>query len=156
MSRLLRFLVLIGFVMVLAACGGASSNGGSDASGDSGSNGDSGASSVPAGDDPAAVALALLAAVYNNDQDAFASVSCAELQAGMDAFAGVQLPGDGTFDVSGLQAEVANQTDNQAEITVTGSVKLTLTVGGQTTTTDVDINTITLTLKNENGWKYCG
>ncbi len=156
MSRLLRFFVLIGFVMALAACGGASSSGGGDASGDSSSNGDSGASSVPAGDDPAAVALALLAAVYNNDQDAFAALSCAELQAGMDAFAGVQLPGDGTFDVSGLQAEVTSQDDSQAEITLTGLVKLILTVGGQATTTDVDINTITITLKNENGWKYCG
>lgn len=151
--------VLVILVMVLAACGG-SGDATAAPSGDSGSGGDSGAASGSPEDAALGFVNALLT---GGDTTAFLCSSAADamsqysqgVQQALEALSAAG--GEITVDTSGLSATSANADADSADVTVSGSYAVTMSVAGQSTSQSADFGSTTFSMVTEGGaWKVCG
>lgn len=157
--------ILLIFVLVLAACGGTSSSSSSGGDSGSGSSGDSGGSSgSSASGSPDAAALGFVNALLTGgDASSFLCGAAGDVlstysegvQQAVNAFSAAG--GELNIDTSGLSASAANVDTDSADVTVSGSYSISVSIAGQSTTQSADFSATTFSMVSEGGaWKVCG
>lgn len=153
-TRRFPFLTLLAsliLILVLAACGGTSTQpltGATPAGGGGGGGADS----------PEAAVRGFLEAVYTGEGDA-AAMMCEsnadvaeQTRAGMAAITAAFAANNASVDASGLTYETISEEGDTAQVTVGGNLEVTVAGTAQT----IPFTETTITVRNEDGWKICG